>query len=394
MIRRHRVTLLSFPLVIVAAIAVSACVDEPGSFVVRADSAGVEIVQNTREDYALRWRFEERARVSDSLPADPSILGPGHVGADSMGRLYVLDPTRQRIAVFDSTGSFLRAIGGRGGLADGLDTPVSMTVRPGGVVEVFDMGLARLLEFTLEGEVVGQRPLATGEWGWRVRSALDGFVGVRRHDSVRTSDSGLSVRRLVSVMGPDTLELARVRWETATFTLPACGLTATAEPLFSPRLAWDAAARLVVVAAEVEYVVNWFGGAGQTRSIRRPVLPRLTSDSIAAEELGDGPSVVTPTGPCGGNPSDEVRQRGYAPRLPAVSGVLLEQDSTLWVVRGHFRSEDPAVDVFTSGGVYLGTLPAGAPLPVGFSPAGDVLAVERGPDDTAELVRYAVDRRR
>ena len=141
-------------------------------------------------------------------------------------------------------------------------------------------------------------------------------------------------------------------------------------------------------------VVNWFSATGPVRSIRRTVPPRLTDDSTAAEELGDGLSVATPDGRCGGDPADEIRVRGFAAMLPAVYGISLAPDSTMWVVRGHFRTEDPEIDVFTKGGVYRGTLPAGAPVPIGFTPKGLLLAVERGEEPGAELVSYAVERGR
>jgi len=148
------------------------------------------------------------------------------------------------------------------------------------------------------------------------------------------------------------------------------------------------------VSAEADYVVNWYSATGLRRSIRRVVPPRVMDDSTAIEELDGGFSVTTPSGPCRIDPREEVLRRGFAPLLPSVHGISLAPDSTMWVVRGHLRTEAPSVDVFTQGGVYLGTLPTGSPVPVGFTPSGLLMAVERGEEGSADVTLYAVERRR
>jgi len=43
-------------------------------------------------------------------------------------------------------------------------------------------------------------------------------------------------------------------------------------------------------------------------------------------------------------------------------------DRSIWVRRGAVRGEsEPTVDIFSSDGVYRGTLPSGSPFPVAFA---------------------------
>ncbi len=364
-------------------------------FVERVDSAGVEIVRNTGGDRALRWRFEERVRIRDSLGGRwVAIAAQGQVGADVAGRIYVLDRPRARIAVFDSSGAYLRSLGGRGNGEGSLDTPVSLTVAPAGGVHVFDIGRTRLVEFSPEGQVVGVQVLPSEDWGWRLQGGPNGLVGVHHGDAGDTNGTAPRVQRLKAIFSSDTLELAALSRPTATFTLSPCGITAAAEPLFSPRLVWDAFDEFVVVTAEVGYVLNWFSTFGLWRSVRRTVAIRRTNDSLAVDEVGGGMGLSTPGRPCFTDPSEEVRRRGFAPELPAVSGVSVAPDSSVWVVRGHFRAEPARIDVFTKGGAYRGTLPPGSPIPLGFTPAGDVLGVGVGEDSAGALIVYRIERRR
>lgn len=52
-------------------------------------------------------------------------------------------------------------------------------------------------------------------------------------------------------------------------------------------------------------------------------------------------------------------------------------DGTLWVKRVGLKDESAVIDVFSSEGTYLGTLPPGSPFPVAFLPYDNIVTLEK-----------------
>jgi DNA-binding beta-propeller fold protein YncE len=75
------------------------------------------------------------------------------------GEIYVTDTGNERVQVFASDGTFLRAFGGHGTEAGKLIEPVGITIGADGNVWVADSGNARLSVFTKQGAPLAQIPV-------------------------------------------------------------------------------------------------------------------------------------------------------------------------------------------------------------------------------------------
>jgi hypothetical protein len=167
-------------------------------------------------------------------------------------------------------------------------------------------------------------------------------------------------------------------------------------PLFTPSLLWgpwDAVGNRIAVAPGVEYVVNVHQG-DRVSSVRRDLPPRPVTNEMALAEVGEERTVTFDDGipPCKIPAEEVVERQGFAPVLPTVGAVALAPGGSLWVKRGAVKGEAAIIDVFAPAGEYRGTLPAGSPWPVAFTPFGDVIAVETDDLDVERVVVFAVER--
>jgi hypothetical protein len=85
---------------------------------------------------------------------------------------------------------------------------------------------------------------------------------------------------------------------------------------------------------------------------------------------------------------------GWAPLVPSIRDLAVAPNGEIWVVRDPAADGRSAVDVLTVEGRYLGTLAPGTPVPVAFTAAGDVIALETNDVDVQRLVVYQVRRQR
>jgi DNA-binding beta-propeller fold protein YncE len=115
---------------------------------------------------------------------DPSVspglfYGPRSI-AIANGELYVTDTGNERVQVFASDGTFLRAFGGTGSEPGQLLEPVGIAIGPDGLVYVADTGNTRLSVFQQDGTPVTQIPVPewTGQFGQQsfLRFGPDGLL--------------------------------------------------------------------------------------------------------------------------------------------------------------------------------------------------------------------------
>ncbi len=130
----------------------------PGS-VVMLGALGVAVLdrENRRvQAYDLFGKLVGTA-VDLADPALESLVGrvdPAGLAADRGGALYVADPARERVLVFDGSGRFLRALGGFGGGAGLLRGLRGLAAAPRGELVVTERSNARLQELDAGGRVV------------------------------------------------------------------------------------------------------------------------------------------------------------------------------------------------------------------------------------------------
>jgi len=146
----HRIAL-------VFALMVAACWNGPGApSSMRTDSAGITLVTWAGEDRALAWTLEPRYTLGGRETGAESFyqVYAGVVGADARGNLHVLDGGAHRIVVFDSTGAFVRQMGGEGGGPGEFSRALAFSVSADGTAGVFDLGKRSIVRFRPDGAIV------------------------------------------------------------------------------------------------------------------------------------------------------------------------------------------------------------------------------------------------
>jgi hypothetical protein len=357
----------------------------------RTDSAGVQVVMNRGPDRPLLLEFTPRLTLGgkDSGPEAFFRVTRGTVDVDGSGRVYVLDFEANTIAVFDSTGQFVRTLGGTGGGPGELQFPNGIRAKDDGTVAVYDFAKDGLIRWGPDGSVLPTLRVKATSPLREVAFTGDGlaysWTSYAREDTVERSM--LQVERGDSVTSLATIE--RPRPELLEFR--GCGIRMALPPLFSPDIVWTTNGRRIAWASGTQYEVAVLDSGGRRMLVRRDLPPRDATPELAQREVGDSLRVRGGTLRCAIAPDAVVEARGFAPVIPSIRSVSIARDGSLWVQRTTPRNDPPLIDVFSADGEYRGTLPAGSPVPLAFFPNGDIGAAKKSADDDVErLVVYRV----
>jgi hypothetical protein len=366
----------------------------------RVDSAGIELVTSPGEDLDLDWTMHRLFTLGGQEEGPESFYAfwLRSVGTDRAGRIYVLDTPDFRIVVFDSTGRFIRTLGGEGGGPGEMKRPNTLSVSPEGTVSIFDFGKGGLVRFDADGAVLPEERFEHFPMPNRQRhfaEASHGFV-VSTMSTPKTADDELNERsnQLRSFQGADTTTLVEVPLPPSEMVrYERCGGGLRLPPLFLPEIIWDGEDDQIVVSSGPEYMLAIFHGGTATRSIRRAIAPARATRELAIAELGEGFKIDFGRGPCTISPQEMTDGRGYADVVPVILNVLLSPEGEVWVERrvggGVAGSR---IDIFDPTGAYLGTLPAGTPFPLMLLPGGRIAVEEKDEFDVARLVIMRVER--
>ncbi len=392
---RIRPSILALALLPAPSLAAVACAD-PGSSIPRAsraDSAGVEIVVNTDEDRPLAWRAELRFRLggADDGPEAFYRTGAPNIQTDERGRIYVLDRGNFRVVVFDSLGTHVRSVGREGGGPGELGFPLNLAVSPGGAVSVLDISKLSLVRFAPDGTLAEPQRATLQFSGGRIVILRSGLLTAAIDRDPALDDL---VERLLVVQEADTVELTRI---SQPMPRPAefrsCGITlAGIEPIFAPSIVWTARGTDVLVNQQPGYAVDRYRENRIVMSVRRTILPRPTTRSLALAELGEGMRFGGSGGTLVCEPDEVVEQRGFAEFVPVISELAAAPTGEMWVRRRAVGEETSPIDVFSSDGEYRGTLPADFPYPAAFLPNGDLVVRETNELDMEFISVYRLVR--
>ncbi len=398
---------MPIPVALVGAMAVAACSGaDAGGRIVRADSAGIEIVTSPAADRPLAWTIEEEFRLGgdDEGPGSFTSVNYDEVGADGAGNLYVLDPQSFRIVVFAPDGTHLRSVGTEGEGPGELRFPVSFAVRADGTASVFDIGKGSMVAFDPRGEPLPQVPFsaytepgtirhfALTPEGWAVARGMAGSDEDLRKIELRTWPAPSA-----EAPAPDTAILTELQLSMPDLADFGCMMIAF-QPLFTPVVQWDTEGSTIVAVDGLAYVVKVFDLDGTfVRSIRRDLPPRAATEADAMAEAGDGMRMMSDAGPgCEATAAEVVEARGFAAELPAIRNLLLAPSGEIWVERfvpAARASDTPGpIDVFDATGAYMGTLPEGTPFPLLLLPHDRIAFSERDALDVERLVVAHVER--
>lgn len=379
------------------------------------DSAGVAIVENTREGAWAEgggWRAEEVLTIGE--PAGDADYQFGQIVAlDVMsdGRIAVLDGQAQRIQIYGPDGRYERTIGGPGsGPGEFSSAPAALLVGRGDTIVVPDMGNQRISLIPPEGDA-SSFPLQMDQGipiGFKM--AEDGaLISQRRpmnfgNPSTGTAENDLILKQDYDGTVTDTLLTPK---RGGTFEMGEGGPRFV---LFAPEPQWATVSgdRLAYASNDV-YRIGVYGSGGELERIvtfpheQRPV---TEADQRLMREL------MRRTMEESGAPQQAVDQMlgavSFAANWPAFAQLRGGPGGTLWVQRVNNlerMSEDerenwdpqldqgaPEWDVFEADGRYGGVLE----LPARFTPFAieqdRVYGVFRDDFDVQYVRVYRLDR--
>jgi hypothetical protein len=385
----------SRPAALAALLLVAACggMQDAPSLSTTTDSAGVAIVTGPAADSALPWDFTEVRRIggADSGVASFTRASSGVVATDGRATIAVLDwESTYRIQLFDSSGTWLRTVGAKGGGPGEIQSPSGITMDRDGRLLAFDYEKMALIHWAADGSPTPETKWSADEgFPWGVpRLTGDTLVAL-----VQVSDSLHRVTRLEVRAPGGMVSVDSTTGPAPKMVMLSCvGLSIA--PLFTGQLSWGMGPGQLVTTPQTEYVVNVREGTRLVRSVRRAITPTPATKADAARLYPEGMKVMFGGGRSCTTPSEEVAEKlGIAPTIPVVKYVAVSPDGTLWVQRYTFDGETPSTDVFDAAGRYLGTV-TGKPVPLGFLGNDLVLfPIDNADDGTSIVGIYRITRR-
>lgn len=367
---------------------------DPGTTVERSTEDGVERLTVRGPDTPLDWSFETDVTISPEADGEVRFtdVSPWEVGADREGRVYVLDDAGGRVVVFGRSGSVVGSLGRPGQGPGELSQPTALAVSADGEVAVYDYGTGGIARWGASGALPPLERLEASFWGPELGLASWGLI----YPSVAADGREGRIVRLVVKADTRTGTLGEMTQATVLASFPSCGLGGVpVEPIFAPQLHWALGGDIVALVTGPRYEVEVFRAGVLERTVSRVGEPRPATRELALQEVAGGYELTAPVR-CRISPTELVEARGFAPAVPAISGLAVAPDGTLWVRRGRVNGEaEPSIDVYGANGGYMGTLPPGSPFPVAFAGrASDyrVVSLEPTDTDTIEIVLHRIVR--
>jgi hypothetical protein len=346
----------------------------------------VSIILNSGVDRPLEWNYRpvERLGGEDDGPASFYEVHRHLASLDGQGDIVVLDKNEFRAVKFTKSGEFLLEAGREGEGPGEFKRPVGIGAARDGGFAVLDAGRGRYVQFDASGQLVEEVPARSFFSYFHLLDA--GLVSQRLGYLMNGS-----VQRLLLSSASDTTVLAITDTaKTNSYRLEGCGPAPrnVGPVIFAPELVWHGNWNSIAVNSEPEYVVNILDATGRpVRSVRRDIPVEDATLALATQWAAENPTrFISSAGECVIDPQQVAEKRGFAPYVPLVGAVRFAPDGSLWVQRSAFVADSGKIDLFDASGQYLGTLPADSRLPIGFTPSGDVLFVERDELDIERLV--------
>ncbi len=341
--------------------------DAPPAIATRADSAGIEVIHHPLQADRVR-----ELSVSDSALLDesgaPYIFNSVPVWSarvDQRGMTYVADPQAATVLSFSADGKFVARIGRRGNGPGELRTPLSV-MTSGDTISVYDPMRLATLRWTEQGRrFLSEISVAASDQGaMALRVDASGVVALRRTvvgDSTRVEVGTLDALPLVGFTAPTGPVLR----------LPCIPIPQRRGRLLAPQVHVHSAERRIV-ANGGDYVVYVIRDDAIERIVRRDVPVRAADRQAIALAAGRGIRARMGASECSLSPEELAGAVGVATTVPAVHGVALLSDGSLWVKRTLPAETPGLLDYFAPSGEYIMSVQANH-LPIGILPDARIL---------------------
>lgn len=368
-----------------------ACACQSGATPEQGGDSG-NVIHNRRDDgwpAERAWQLKLAGRVGGAEAEGAAAFGRlTDVTFDALGRLWVADDMQQQIKVFEQDGTFVRAIGRKGGGPQEFQGIAGFDWSPDGTLWVLDRGNARFAVYDTAGKFVTTHPrfasVTLAPWpGGFDRSGHLADSGDRR------DTGGAMVASLVrfspDLRSADTLQLPPLKEQffgeirsgnARTERIKQAPVPFTATQIWgmdSEGYAWIAATdryRLERRAfdGKVERIVEL---QNTPRRVSRADKDRILENYRWFEEAG--------------GKLDPSRIPNHHPHL---LNLFFDGNEHLWVLPTYFPGEKPLMDVFSTDGQYLGQVRAPVPFLSRPVPAiqGDLMAAVANDEDGVQSV--------
>lgn len=363
--------------------------------VTRSDSAGVEIVSVAGDLPALDRSYEERFTLGGAPDGPESFyqLSGALVDVGPNGVIHVLDPLNHRIVRFSPDGAVVGTVGRSGGGPAEFGQPFAMAVTASGVLVVADRTRPHLLRLSAEGEPLPSLEIRAPIFG-AAEVALVDTTPVFRWWQWTTRSSGISQLIWGSEEPQVVAQMAEGGNEDQR-PFPSCPQGFPGRKYLDPGMVWTASAAGVAIVAAHDYEIRVVSAEGRLeRIIRRDVTREPVTTQALLEHLDDPFMANTGRGPqalCPVPLEEAIRIKGHMERVPAITALALSRDGEIWARRGAIPFERGRIDVYDANGTPLGTLPAGTPFPLAFTPGG-IASVREDAMGVSRLVVWREDR--
>lgn len=382
------------------------------------DSAGVRIVENgeVAGTRTSEWTVSPEAALrlggTSATQEAEQFTELNGVTRLAGGQVVVLEGSLSELRFFSEDGEHIRTIGGEGDGPGEFGAAGSFMRLAGDSLLVRDTRKSSLVLFAPGGEHVQSEPvdrrtvwgLGNFTWmGWYEpplpdRSLLE-FLSTEESVEVPAGESGpteshpnrLLIRVSADRSTADTLGFYRARH--AYFVeLPGGSVEFVEHPFFERgHLAIGTDPTMIYLSGGGEYSVRRFSQGGAPDMIIRRTLPRRTPTT--AEREAAWTEAVRDVAP--ERQSGIPRDLAVPDVVPDILGMVAGPDGELWVQREPFvrGQSQAALDVFDSGGLYLGEIRLDVPLRVREVGVDYILGDRLDEFDVPIVELYALQRR-
>lgn len=347
----NRLTRMVGSAAIVAAHGCASTERPPSSPVIRRDSAGIEIVENSLPTQELpEWRVAEAPTVSIGGPEAEGPASFAQVfGARRLrnGQIAVSDARAGEVRLFDSTGRYLRLLGRRGGGPGEFAYPGPPTRYLADSFVVTDQSRQRVAVYTPDGQFVrpvgyprfdSDRPFmaqgllpAEEFWGLRVVMDWPQTVGIKLRAPtpyVRFRNNGVAIDTIAVGRGAEYVTVPGKEGEHTFVTIDDLGMGASSEAQVTSN-------RLYLGDTDTPAVTVYALDGTPVRIIRWRADPEpVTEDDRRQAILFDSLQLAGSPGGAEGmrrQMFENIRTRTFANQAPFFTALLVADDGALWI---------------------------------------------------------------